>query len=207
MLISDAAKGEAPFQCVAIDTLDAFIKLLDEYLVKERNLSVDSMKQWGHRGAGYRVIGDRLIKELDMLDRAGYPYMLACHLLEKDQEFGETTITVRKPVMPQTFMKDLVGMTDVKVRTYRSMDKKPVYKTEQKELPNGKKVERKKKIADKVVSEYWVGMLPQDPTDKFDDTKRRVATFQDPVMLSLENPWNDFNESYEKACEEAKDLV
>lgn len=207
MLVSDAGKGQAPFQCVAIDTLDAFIKLLDEHLVKERNLNVDSMKQWGHKGAGYRVIGDRLIKELDILDRAGYPYMLACHLLEKEQEYGEVTITVRKAVMPQTFMKDLVGMTDMKVRMYRSMSKEPVVEEETKKLPNGKTVTRKKKIRDRVVSEYWVGMLPQDPADKFDDTKRRVATFQDPVRLSLENPWSDFEHVYSQACKDAKELV
>jgi hypothetical protein len=213
-LLDDAKTSKRPFKRIAFDTVDRFLRLLDHGLVSELNNrraaakppkpALRSILEYGESGAGYAKLTAGLIAELTELERAGYAYLLSCHMKIKDLDSGAKE---RRSVMPPNTMDALVGLVDIKCRMYRSSENKVINTgkftiTEVK----GRKIKRPVTETRKVYK-YWLGLMPTSPEDEeYEDTKRRIPSFEGIIEIPLTDGWAAFASAYAEAVEKAKQL-
>jgi len=215
-LIADADSGTRPFRRIAFDTTDRFMSLLDHHLVGPINDSradrkkppLNSILEFGEKGAGYSKLTLALLRELADFERVGYPYTLSCHMRVRRETVGDTVIEFRRCVMPPTTMETLVGFVDMKVRLYRRRTAETTTAKVSRAVPDGKGGKRVVQV-DKVTTtkgyKHWLEVLPPDDVaERDDDTKRRIPELSGEVELPLLDGWQALADAYHAAAEAAR---
>lgn len=214
-LLADAKTGDRPFTRVGFDTCDAWLRLLDRFLVDPINAArkdkggniLQSIVEYGESGAGYTKLTGALLRELRDFDDAGYPFILTDHLRVRKTTVGDVVITDRRCSMPPSTMEAIIGLVDVKARISRSLDVVQDMATRTIQA-GGKTITTK--IADgkpHIDDKYWLGLMPVDSSDEQNDTKRRIPKLQGITELPLIGGWGAFVAMYDKSCEQALALA
>jgi len=210
-LLEDAAAGHPPFKCVAFDTADTFLQVLDRHMLVALNASrtsnkLDSIYEFGLQGAGYIKMGNALIRELIDYSSAGYAWTLACHMRVRTETIGETKVVERRCSMAPSIMEMLVKHAEVKARLYRSMEDEPVKETRTISLPGGKtKTIKADTGKTELRTRHWLCLMPTK-VEEDDDTKHRLFGLQGVLEIPLTDGWNEFEKAYKLAVAEALKL-
>lgn len=214
LLIADGKLGPRSrfVDHVGFDTVDSFLRVLDVELLKpvnakratDRKPLHKSITEFGEKGAGYAKLTNAFLREIWDLERAGYAFVLCCHLRQRMVDGN----IERRCVMPPSTMEYLVGCCDVKMRIRRVYENVKTTTMKPKPSLDGKTT-KMVEVPDaklKVVSKHLLSVMPADATDLNDDTKRRIPMFQGEIEIPLIHGYDVFEKAYNEAAAAAAKL-
>ena len=207
-LIEDKKNGRSAFARVGFDTIDAFLRVLDEHLCDQiTTRKLNTILEFGEKGAGYAKLGAALIRELRKFDAAGIPWVIASHMLVKRTVLSDNTVlTERRCAMAPTIMRMIFPYADVKARMFREVTREPVVTTKKFTGADGKEktVETRDGGKETATVHHWLGLLPDGPKESEEALKRRIPPVKlgDDGMITvpLTDGWAVFEAEYEKCA-------
>lgn len=109
-LIADASTKDPQFKTIGFDSIDLFIELLITDFCRE--VGVEHIGDYKSRGAGYNRVLERLMRELQDFEEAGYGLIIVAHLGEKTLNNGDDSQLIIRPRISDSFHKGLLMKVD-----------------------------------------------------------------------------------------------
>lgn len=194
-LLDAAAKDQPRPQTIILDTLNAAIHLIKQYIVKERGK--DDWRDLDGRQA-WDILYDTLIDFAMDLRRAGYGVYFVCHLVTNTVPVGEDKHVIKTELtITGNFYKRLYPMFELVM----GIEKKPVVRTVMEERVIKKKDGTESVIKKPKSFNDFDYVLSVDNTDpKNEDLRRilksRVKMPSGGIPLPAGEGWSTFSQSY-----------
>ena len=202
-LLDDAKSGKRYFRTIVHDTGDSWCDLLAANFCATHN-NCESIGDYATKGAGYGIVRDQAVTDLNTLYYNGYSWVVVGHLKEKTLTVpaGDGTnkmveTTVIRPSMFPTLAAGIWDRADIvaTIERERTIERPKIEKT----LPNGAKaiidgspIERTRYIL-----ELSGGTL---------DLKTRLPSMPSQIELPLIGGWGKLTAAYKEAATKARQL-
>jgi hypothetical protein len=201
ILDAEAKSSSRPFDRVIFDTVDQWSELMNSVLAAEKGVA--DITAYGGKGHGWSMLRHACWDIVKRIEKAGYAWTVVGHLTEKTITVNEKERTVTRPVIFDTFAKqvsrnaDLIGSVSAVVEQEQVTQE---YKGRQ--IPAGTKDVRKVYL-DVADTGTALGNL--------ETKKRGVPTLRDrielPPCMDGHSGWDYFVKAYNEAVEQVKSRV
>lgn len=197
-LLADAKAGRRPYNRIVIDTIDSFVELVNPKLAAEKK--IDDITDFGAKGAGWSLLRTECWNDIAAFESAGYAWTCIGHITEKTLTVNGKERTVTRPVLFDSFAKQIGRNADYIATIHSDIQQVPQYRTVQ-----GRTVECG--AIDKVVyvlEATAVGSLLGTAQNK----QRGIPTFKGKVLLpdlmSGQYGWDAFCDAYNASVAEVR---
>lgn len=192
--IAAKKSGSSSITTIAIDTVDAWLRLHETELKEERN--VNDLGDYGPHGEGWRKRSSTFFDMLDRVYKAGLGWVVIGHVQPRTIRVkGAGDITLHSFAISEAPRTVLFGSCEHQL--YLDVKEVPITKTVS--LPNGNVYEEILGVDRKRVLTPKPGELKFKP-GQVDDVKCRVP-LPDEIVISEENGWADLTTAYDAAIE------
>lgn len=195
LLLEDAKSADPQFKTVVIDSMDLFIEhKITEFCRDER---VENIGDYRSHGAGYSKVCERITRELQDFEDAGYGMVLIAHLGEQKDDTGKITIGTR---ITGSFHKTLLMKVDqVMTINLLSVSTQATRDVEQ----NGKVV--KKVIPGQRDTKVTISLRTMPLPDNVERGCR--VQIPDGLELPLSDAWAVYADAYRKEVQRVKSTL
>lgn len=210
LLHRQANSKERPFDRVVFDSVDQWVELMNPVLCARKSsdkVQYDDITNYGSKGAGYALLRNACWSQIKQLEQDGYSWAIIGHLTEKTITVNDRDRTVSRPVLFDTFARQISRNSDV-VCSVRLSNIISTVEVAQK-LPSGQvvKVPKQQSHVAAVIDMADTG----SQFGNLETKKRGVPTLNDsitlPDILDKKQAWETFAEAYNQAAEEVKRRV
>lgn len=192
-LTEDAKSGRRPFQRVVFDTVDQMVELVNPAVAKEYNLT--DITDYGSKGAGWSILRAACWDFISRLETAGYSWTCVGHITEKNITVNGKEKTVIRPVLFDSFAKQIARSCDYIASIYSETALVPIYRE-----VNGRQIECGAREQSQYVMEATaVGSLFGSSQTKQRGVPNLNSKILLPSLMSKQYGWDAFCEAYNQA--------
>jgi hypothetical protein len=201
-LLDDAKSGHPYFKRVVIDTADRWLDLEEAALCKDlstdKNL-VETIGDFGQKGAGYNKLYCRAMARLDSLFYVGYSWTVCCLLIEKEVtelvDGRYQSRTVIRPAIYPGMLRSIEQQSDYMMTVLQLRTVEPIMGTKAVKQPDGT-------VKDYPIKTGEQQVIQSSLRCSGDSEKQRVR-LPSRIQLPITGGWDIFDAEYAKGVEAA----
>jgi hypothetical protein len=204
LLIKDGENKVPKYKRICFDTVDQMAQLIAAPLAREKK--VETIMEYGQKGAGYALLANRVWKTFESLKAAGYTWATAGHIKDKTVTLpgSKQEITKQSPCIFDSIGQVVTRNSDFFATLLATRREEKPTKTITIPTPNG---EVKQQVPDtskpiQVIREFRLSIANLDSRDS---KSRGVPEMRTEIKLPLYNGWDAFAAEYKEAVKRTKE--
>jgi len=188
LLQTDAKANNRAFDRVCFDSVDEMVEMYSVSLSQEKD--VECIEEFGQKGAGHSLLRRRVLHDIEALYYAGYSWLVAGQLREKQISVRGKDLTVWRESMPPGLAAALRYKCDFFMTVNTLRQDTPIFKDQ---IIGGQKVRIQQGTETKV--SFQLTTLSSEEING----KRRVVV--DGLDIPERSGWQVFADAYTKATQ------
>jgi hypothetical protein len=197
-LLEDGKNNRRKFKRIVFDTVDQYLTMFADVISREKG--VETIAEFGSKGAGYNLLANRCWAPVEALRASGYIWAMTGHIKQETVTLPGTNqeITKERPSAYSSFTSRIVGGADLfgtltSTHVEKQVMKKVTTNGSTFEVPSGQTF---------IEHHYYLNIASLESREA---KARGVPSIKTKIELPLYDGWKVFCDEYNNAIERSKE--